>query len=92
METVFVFSLPGYPLLRTVFAGTLNVAELSAFNTSIDCSGTTGGLVFSNLSTYNQLELSCPVGDEIDNSTLGQYTCRTCPSALKNTSVILLLS
>ena len=88
-----MFSLPDYPLLRTVFAGTLNVvAELSAFNTSIDCSGTTGGLVFSNLSTYNQLELSCPVGDEIDNSKMGQYTCRACSSARKNTSVILLHS
>lgn len=66
------------------------MVELSAFNTSIDCSGVTGGLVFSNLSTYNQLELTCPAGDEIDSSTLGQYLCRTCPSVCKNTSVILL--
>ena len=64
---------------RTV--GTANVGEFSAFNTSLHFSGSQGGMVFNNLSSYDGLQLTCPPGAEIDNSTQNQYTCKECPSA-----------
>ena len=64
---------------RTV--GTANVGEFSAFNTSLHFSGPQGGMVFNNLSSYDGLQLTCPPGAEIDNSTQNQYKCKECPSA-----------
>jgi hypothetical protein len=71
-----------------VFFGTANVGEFSAFNTSLHFSGSQGGMVFNNLSSYDGLQLTCPPGAEIssdnrqhhDNSTQNQYTCKECPS------------
>ena len=40
-----------------------------------------GGIVFSNMEFYEQLALTCPAGQEINNSTQGQYLCQGCPSA-----------
>ena len=67
-----------------VFFGTANLDEFSAVNTSLHFSGPQGGMVFSNLSSYDGLQLTCPAGAEIDNSTQSQYTCKECPSAENN--------
>jgi hypothetical protein len=64
-----------------VFFGTANVGKFLAFNTSLHFSGPQGGMVFNNLSSYDGLQLTCPPGAEIDNSTQNQYTCKECPSA-----------
>jgi hypothetical protein len=63
-----------------VFFGTANLGEVSAVNTSMYFSGSRGGMVFSDLSSYDGLQLTCPAGAEIDNSTQKQYTCKECPS------------
>ena len=66
-----------------VFFGTANLGEVSAVNTSMHFSGPQGGMVFSNLSSYDGLQLTCPAGAEFDNRAQ-QYTCKECPSAENN--------
>ena len=59
--------------------GTGNVLQVSAQNTTMHFSGPNGGLVFDNLSAYNQLLMKCPAGHQTDNTTAGQITCERCP-------------
>ena len=71
-----------------VFYGSGKFAELSAVvNTSIQFNGPKSGIMFSNLSTYNQFVLTCPAGEEVDTEHEGDYTCRACPSEF--TSLLL---
>ena len=39
-----------------------------------------GGIVFSKMGFYEQLTLTCPAGEEMNNSTQGQFLCQGCPS------------
>ena len=68
------------------FFGTANVAAFTAVNTSMHFNGPLSGIVFSNLSAHERFMLTCSAGEEINNSTPGQYLCRRCPS--KNTLTV----
>ena len=60
--------------------GTANLAAFTAVNTSMHFSGPLSGIVFNNLSAHERFMLTCPAGEEINNSTPGQYMCLRCPS------------
>ena len=67
------------------FSGCANVGRFSAANTTMHFSGSNGGILFNNITSHEQLKLTCPAGSEVVSS-VGQFTCQNCPSEYKTLS------